>query len=129
MTFVFLKIGAWILVLVILWLARRLPLHLVRLLFSDRGPRTDVAFMNRRELFQSGGWFLGLGSLLLAAAASVMIVSGNAFSESAPLLYLFFVLMFPGFMGLGGGIYLCFRGLIRRPTPPLTGPDTPIDPR
>ena len=85
--------------------------------------------MKRHELVLSGIWFLAVGLLFLSAGVFVAVVRGGDFAESAPLLYAMFILIFLGLMGLGGGIYLLYRGFIQSPLPPTLGDDAPITPR
>ena len=99
------------------WLSRRPLGRFGRFMFSERGPRTDTAEMSRPELFASGRWFLGLGVVFLSASFAVILLSGDAASESAPILVAFVFLMFPGLMGLGAGLYLILRGFVRSAEP------------
>jgi hypothetical protein len=129
MTFVIAKIAVLILGVALGWLGRRSLGRTARFLFSAHGPRTDVSRMSRQELFQSGRWFMGIGLVLLAAYALMVTISGNAISESALLLYLLFLLSFPGLMGLGGGLYLLVRGFFRRPEASSPDVNQPITPK
>jgi len=118
-----------VIILALGWLSRRPLGRFGRFMFSDRGPRTDTAEMSRGELFQSGRWFLGLGAAFLSASVALFVLFGSSFSESAPILYIFFVLMFPGFMGVGAGLYLVFRGFVRSDEPLEPGSQESITPR
>jgi hypothetical protein len=129
MTPLLVKIIFGILTAAVTWLFRHPTGRVARRMFSLHGPRTDVAAMNRQELFQSGRWFFGIGVLLLAAYAASVFLAGNAIAESAPLLFLLFFLSFPGLMGIGGGLYLFVRGLARPSAPEAGDSRSPITPR
>ena len=123
------RVGFWILEGLLLWLARRPASRAFRLLCAPHGPRTDVSAMNRHQLFQSGGAFLAVGAAFLLAGCFEVVTLRNSMDESVPLMTLFVFLMFPGLMGIGGGLYLLVRGVFRYPAPEPPNPRSPIEPR
>ncbi len=85
------------------------------LLTRPFGPRTDVRYMTRRELFRSAAWFLRAGCLLalLFGVAYVTGVTRDA-SASQPLVHgVAFALAVLTGMAFAAALYLDIRGALR----------------
>ncbi|RKX68644.1 hypothetical protein DRP53_10320 [candidate division WOR-3 bacterium] len=78
-------------------------------LFRHRGPRTDVKYMTKHDLYRSGVQFLILAILILP----FLIISG-LWAASPILMGFQFVFSILFLMFIVGGIYLLLRGLIRK---------------
>lgn len=89
----------------------------VRKLFEPRGPRTDVRYMTKAELFRSGRSFLVGGAALAIVLMALMKLTSllaNPRSEQPFLMGVFFLLVIFECVLLFAGAYLLFRGLFRR---------------
>ena len=82
-------------------------------LWSNRGPRTDVQFMSRSELFRSGRTFLAGGAILFASYIGFVVNAGPRFGDSAFSISVSAVFMLTGLVGISGGLYLFVRGFCR----------------
>lgn len=86
-------------------------------LYKPRGPRTDVRYMTKAELYRSGRSFLVGGAALaivLMALTGLTSLFANPRSELPFLMSVFFLLVILECALLFGGVYLLFRGLLRR---------------
>lgn len=86
----------------------------VQLFFRARGARTDIRNMTKNELFQSGVQFLKWVVFLFV----IVLLIGYQVDKMVEPTIIFLTLLFAAsllFMTfLGGGLYLLFRGLIRK---------------
>ncbi len=105
-------------ILLLFWTARRnLEKRWVRILFGRMyGPRTDVKYMTRRDLFQSALSFLfwSIVSLFLCIFIIYLagVVSKGGEFPTVGLVGLFAFVLFSG-VGVTGALYLFIRGLLR----------------
>jgi hypothetical protein len=78
------------------------------------GPRTDVRYMTRAELFKSATQTLVGGLLLLGGCAGLgwFVAHGSSLVVIAG----FFVALVLSAMGIVGALYLCVRGVLRSPS-------------
>lgn len=96
-------------------IAKRNPAGLISGLFfrTGFGPRTDVMYMTRSELFKSALVFICFGvlSIFIIFLFQHFSIFGNI--QAGELVLMFSLSLFAT-MGISGGIYLCIRGLCRR---------------
>jgi hypothetical protein len=83
------------------------------------GPRTDVRYMTRAELFRSAWQFL-LAALVMSVTCVAVAYFGSVANHSGdptPLIQgLFFLFWVLAGMGFAGSLYLAIRGVIRSPS-------------
>src|SRR5262245_3848048 len=84
------------------------------LLLRRFGPRTDVRYMTKVELFKSGTQFLGSGLVVLAGALGLALLVPEIEKIQPEIVGVsgFAVLIISG-MGILGGLYLYVRGAFR----------------
>jgi hypothetical protein len=100
--------------------------RLSRFMFKSRGPRSDVVFLTRRQLFAEGAKYLylavlGIGVIWVAGSVGEAL-GGDAFATTVGAAALFIVGILSAMFILGGA-YLLVRGLFRSPryVPPSQG--------
>lgn len=91
-----------------------LAIVLFRLTF---GPRTDVKYMTRSELFRSSASFL-TWALVFAIIVLVVVFAWFSDGKEPPVIsqvFLFAAIIALGMSGLAAA-YICIRGIFRSPT-------------
>lgn len=91
---------------------------LLNLLYTPFGPRTDIAFMTRKELFQSAWIFLKWGFhccfLISVGVLCLSVYYGDKEPDMVAVILPGFLLVIPCCMFFAATGYLLVRGLFRR---------------
>ena len=89
------------------------PFLIYLLFFHQIGPRTDTKYMSKRELYKSGLKFI-VWSIYLFTIILLLGYNIGSKSEYAIILGIIFIIWILFMMCFFGGLYLIFRGLIRK---------------
>ncbi len=95
------------------WTKAHLEHPFAKLMWSVHGPRTDVRYMNRAQLFGSARIFVAWGLILFITHAAFLAAARNSLAESVVLASLWGAVMLSSLLGLAGGLYLLLRAIAR----------------
>lgn len=110
-------LGFFLVIIFLSYLALRNPnAFWAKLLFESRGHRTDTKYMTKKGLYDSGAKFLkwSFFIFLILFSLGIIINNRNKIESSMVLLVLFFIILFLFLISLSAGLYLFFRGWLKR---------------